>query len=1038
MNICEPFIRRPIATSLLMFAITLFGIVAYVALPVSELPTVDFPAVQVNAGLPGANPETMASAVATPLERQFSSIPGLDSVSSANSLGSTSMSLQFDLSRNIDAAAQDVQAAISQAARLLPPGMPNPPSVSKVNPADQPILFIGLTSATLPLSVITHYAETVVAPGIGMINGVATVNLRLEQKYAVRVQLDPGLLANNKIGINEVENALHNWNVNLPTGGLDGKQQNFTLMASGQLMDAPAYRSLIVAYRNGSPVRLEDLGNVLDDVEDNKGGGWVGDSKALVRSNVIFIQRQPGTNEIQVRDAVVQALAGIEAQLPPSLHLDVLADRSITVRGSFRDIQITLVLALTLVVLVIFVFLRNASATLIPSLALPFSIMGTLAVIYLLGFSLNNLSLMALILAVGFVVDDAIVMLENIMRHIERGEKPFQAALNGSKEIGFTIVSMTVSLAAVFIPVLFMGGILGRLFLEFGVTICAAVLISGVVSLTLTPMLASRFLLAHGEQKHGWFYRVTESFFDKLFHFYDRTLQVVLRHRAATMAFSAVILLATVFLFIKIPKGFIPDEDTGELYLNVEAAQGISTQKMLEYQTAIARVIMKDPNLRIFVMRVNANSNTGTFPAFFKPRSERKIDIVQIAQQLRSNLAFIPGMRVFTRIPPAITIGTQQGKSLYLFTLQSSNTEDLYREAQGFEQKLALLPDLQDVSSDLQIKKPELRVVIDRDKTAALKLNAQDVENALSDAYSARWVSTIYAPDSEYKVLLELKPEYQSDVNALSLLYLKSSDGNLVPLSTVTKVTQTVGSQTINHYGQLPAVSLSFNLRPGVALGVAVAQIQDLAAQTLPASITTTFQGAAKTFQSSQKNLLFLLILAILIIYIVLGILYESYVHPLTILSGLPSAGFGALLTLMLFRIDLNIYGFVGLIMLVGIVKKNAIMQIDFALEAERKEGKTPMEAIYQGCLIRFRPIMMTTMSALLGSLTIAFGYGQGGEARKPLGLTVVGGLLFSQLITLYLTPVVYTYLAAFQKRFQKRGDREKAAQQLDRPVVHA
>jgi HAE1 family hydrophobic/amphiphilic exporter-1 len=1038
MNICEPFIRRPIATTLLMLAIALFGVLAYVALPVNDLPNVDFPAIQVSAALPGADPETMSSAVATPLERQFASIPGLNEVNSANSFGSTQMNLQFDLNRDIDAAGQDVQAAINQAARLLPPGMPTPPSVRKINPSLQGIMSMDLRSSTLPLSVMTHYAETVVSPQLSMINGVASTGLTLDRKYAVRVQLDPGQLAINKIGINEVENALSNWNVHLPVGGLQGERQNLTLKMNGQLMEAAAYRSLIVAYRNGSPVRLEDLGKVLDDVEDNKTARWYGDSNELTNAIIMPIQRQPGANSIQVRDAVAKAIANVKAQIPPSLELSIVRDNTLTIRGSFQDIQVTLALALALVILVIFLFLRHASATLIPSLALPFSIIGTLAVIYLLDFSLNNLSLMALLLAVGFVVDDAIVMLENIMRHIEMGEEPFEAALNGSKEIGFTIVSMTLSLAAVFIPVLFMGGILGRLFREFGVTICAAVLISGIVSLTLTPMLASRLLRSRGEQKDGWFYRVTEGVFNSMVGLYDRTLQGVLRHRAATLAISAVILVATVFLFIKIPKGFVPDEDTNELTINVEGDQGTSFPKMEEHSRAIANVLRKDPNVRNFTISISSNSNTGWISLHLIPRAERKMDVGQIVQQYRSKLSFLPGMRVFTRIPPAITVGTQQGKALFLFTLQSSDTEELFREAPAFEQKMARLPAIQDISSDLQIRNPELRVSLDRDKAAALKLTAQDIENALSDAYSSRWVSTIYAADSEYKVLLELKPEYQADPSALSLLYIKSSDGHLVPLSTVTKLARNVGAQQINHYGQLPAVSLSFNLKPGVALGDAVAQIQDLAAKTLPPSITTTFQGSAKTFQSSQKNLLFLLILAILIIYIVLGILYESYIHPITILSGLPSAGFGALLTLMLFHIDLNIYSFVGLIMLVGIVKKNAIMQIDFALEAERKEGKSPLEAIYQGCLIRFRPIMMTTMAALLGALPIAYGYGQGGEARRPLGLTVVGGLLFSQLITLYLTPVVYTYLAAFQTRFQKHAAREKAAQESHRPPVPA
>jgi len=1041
LNICEPFIRRPIATSLLMLAIAVFGMVAYFALPVNDLPSVEFPAIQVSAQLPGADPDTMSSAVATPLERQLSTISGLDSISSTNSLGSTSISLQFDLNRNIDSAYEDVQAAIGQVTSLLPTGMPSPPSVSKVNPANEPIMRLGLTSTTLPLSAMTAYGETVIAPSMSMVNGVASLNLLTDKKYAVRIQLDPGLMASNNIGLNEVENALHNWNVNLPVGHLEGEQQNYTLKASGLLTNAKNFRPLIISYRNGSPVRLEDLATVLDDVENNEsellvGGGGAG---TLMHQVLLQVMRQPGSNTIRVRDGVVNALEKIKTQLPPSLDMKILGDRSQTIRGSFRDTQFTMLLTLALVVTVIFIFLRNASATLIPSLALPFSIIGTFAVIYLLGFSLNNLSLMALILAVGFVVDDAIVMLENIMRHIEMGEKPFEAALNGSQEIGFTIVSMTVSLAAVFIPVLFMGGILGRLFREFGVTICVSILISGVVSLSLTPMLASRFLRAHGEQKHGRFFKASESFFQKMLQIYDRSLKAVLRHRPAAMLVSLGILVATVFLFIHIPKGFMPDEDTNELNIATEAAQGVSTAKMRAYQLPISEFFAEDPNMRTFSAIISSNSNNGMYVLHLKPREERQMNVVQIAQYYRSKLsAMIPGLRIYTRIPPAVNLGTQTGNSAYLFTLLSANTDELYRQAQIFQQKVAGLPDLQDVSSNLQIKNPELHIETDRDKAAALKLTVQDVQNALSDAFSSRQIGTINAPDNQYKVLLEVKRDFQRDPNALSSLYLKSADGHLVPMSTVTKVSNAVGAQKINHVGQLPAVNISFNLKPGVSLSQGVAELEDLAKRELSDSITTSFQGAAKTFQDSQQNLLLLLFMAVLVIYIVLGILYESYLHPLTILAGLPSAGFGALLTLWLFHMDLNIYAFVGLIMLVGIVQKNAIMQIDFALEAERGKGYRPSEAIYQGCLVRFRPIMMTTMAALLGSLPLAFGYGQGGEARKPLGLTVVGGLLFSQLITLYLTPVVYTYLAGLQTRFQKHEEKVEEPEPSDRPVVSA
>ncbi len=1033
MNFSETFIRRPIATSLMMAAIALFGLVAYRSLPVSDLPNVDFPTLLVTASLPGASPETMASAVATPLENMFSNIAGLDSMTSINSLGSTQVTLEFVLSKSLDGAAVDVQAAITQAARLLPQGMPTPPTFTKVNPADQPILYLAITSKTLPLWTLDEYAETRIAQRISMVSGVAQVQVLGAQKYAVHTQVDPHLLASRQIGINEVESALRGWNVNLPTGTIIGPQRAFTLQATGQLMTAAQYRPLIVAYRKGSPVRLEELGDVIDSVEDDKTASWFYTPEETQRSIILGIQRQPGTNTIEVTNAVKDLLPRFRAEIPLSVHMDILYDRSETIRESYKDVQFTMLMTLGLVVMVIFLFLRNVSATVIPSLALPFSIIGTFAVMYLLHYSLDNLSMMALILSIGFVVDDAIVMLENIFRHMEMGEKPLYAALTGSKEIGFTIVSMTLSLAAVFIPVLFMGGILGRLFREFSVTICVAILISGLVSVTLTPMLCSRFLHSAEAQKRSWFYRITERFFEGMLRAYDRTLQIVLRHRAITMGASMLVLAATLVMFVKIPKGFIPDQDTDQIYAVTESAQGTSYSQMVKYQQAVADVFRRHKDVLALMSTVGGTSastlggpNYGEIVVHLKPRSERKELVNDIIEDLRPKLAGFPGMRVYLQNPPTIRIGGQVTKSLYQFSMQSPDKQELYTDAARLEKEVEKLPEVQDVTSDLAILSPQVNVTIDRDKAAALQVNADAIENAFYDAYGPRWVSTIYAAINEYKVLLELKPMYQLDPHALSLLYFKSANGPLIPLDTLAKVHQDIGPQTINHYGQLPAVTVSFNLKPGASLGSVVSKIQDLAGKTLPNTISTNFQGAAKAFQTSLGNLWVLLIVAIMVVYIVLGILYESYIHPITILSGLPSAGFGALVTLYLFRMDLNIYAFVGLIMLIGIVEKNAIMQIDFALEAERHQGLSPMKAIYEGCLIRFRPIMMTTMAALLGAVPIALGYGAGGEARQPLGLVVVGGLLFSQLVTLYLTPVFYIYMSALLEKIQRRKKRVK------------
>jgi HAE1 family hydrophobic/amphiphilic exporter-1 len=1030
-NVAELFIRRPVMTTLIMVAIVLFGVVAYQALPVSDLPNVDFPTLLVQASLPGASPETMASAVATPLERQFSTISGLDSMNSTNGLGVTQITLQFNLDRDIDAAAQDVQAAITKAQRQLPQDMPAPPSYQKVNPADQPVLYLSLSSPTLRLSTINEYAHSFIAPRISMISGVAQVQLFGSQKYAVRAQLNPEALAARSIGIDEVANAVKQANVNLPTGTLSGTHQAYTVQANGQLTEAAVYRPVIVAYRNGQPVRLEELGRVIDSVENDKVASWFNETRAIV----LAVQRQPGTNTVEVVNAIMKILPTFRAQLPASISIDILYDRSVSIRESVRDIKFTLFLAICLVILVIFLFLRNLSATIIPSLALPVSIIGTFSVMYWLGYSLDNLSLMALILSVGFVVDDAIVMLENIVRHMEKGEGVLQAALSGSKEVGFTIVSMTLSLVAVFLPVLFMGGILGRLLHEFAVTISVAILVSGVVSLSLTPLLCSRFLRPHGQEKHGRLYAASEQVFQWMLDFYGWSLRGVLRYRRATMIVSLIVLIATGYLFVKIPKGFLPSEDTGSVFGFTEAAQGISFDGMTRHQQALVQAIHKEPYVQSIFSSIGAGGsfvavNSGRVFVRLKPRSERR-HVDEIIQEMRKKAAPVPGIMLFLQNLPPIRIGGQLTKSVYQFTLQDPDTEELYRYTPVLEAKMKELPGFQDVTSDLQIKNPQVNVEIDRDKASTLGVTAQQIEDALYTSYGSRQISTIYAPNNQYMVIMELLPEYQLDPAALSLLYVRSSKGQLVPLNTVAKISRNLGPLTVNHLGQLPSVTISFNLKPGYSLGDAVAAVEKLTHSTLPPTVSTSFQGTAQAFQSSMRNLWILLIMAILVIYLVLGILYESFLHPLTILSGLPAAGFGALLTLMLFRMDLNLYAFVGVIMLVGLVKKNGIMMIDFALDAQRKEGKSPRDAIYEGSMVRFRPIMMTTMSALVGTLPIALGFGAGAESRQPLGLAVVGGLLFSQLLTLYITPVFYTYMESIRFRAARRKQARQLAPQV-------
>ncbi|HEY4940556.1 MAG TPA: efflux RND transporter permease subunit [Rhizomicrobium sp.] len=1019
MNISEPFIQRPVMTTLLMAALVIFGLFGYATLPVSELPNVDSPTIVVSASLPGADPETMASAVATPLESQFTTIAGVDSMTSSSTQGSTNITINFKLDRNIDGAAQDVQSAIAAAARKLPPNMPNPPTMRKVNPADTPIIFMALQSDTLPLSKVDEYAETLLARQLSTLDGVAQVNVYGAQKFAVRIQADPAALASRQIGIDQLAAATGASNVNVATGTLNGPTRASVIHTAGQLMNAAAFQNQVVVFQNGAPVRFKDVARVIDSVENNRAASWFKGKRAIV----LAVQRQPGSNTIELVDSINKILPTFLLQLPASVRMTTIYDRSQTIRSSVSDVQMTLLIAAILVVGVIFVFLRRVSATFIPSLALPIAVIATFAGMALFGYNLDNLSLMSLTLSVGFVVDDAIVMLENIIRHIEEGDTPMAAALKGSREIGFTILSMTVSLAAVFIPIVFMGGIIGRLLHEFAVVIILAITFSGLVSITLTPMLCSRMLKAEEGQAHNAFYRWSERTFDNVQGFYERTLRWSLEHRPVILGMFFLSLVAAVGLFMVLPQDFLPNDDTNLVRGATEAANGTSFDQMVRLQQQAADIINADPNVAGVMSAVGAGgTTTGTNSGFLvihlKEHGDRALGIDRVIPELGRKLSQIPGINVFLQNPPVFRIGGQNTKLPYQYTLQDLDLNELQDTSVRLAAVMANDPTFAGVTSDLNLSTPAVNVAIDRDRAASLGVTPQQIETALGSAYGGQQVSSIYAASDQYQVILELLPEYQQDQAALSRLYVTGANGTLVPLNAVTHVGAGTMPLSINHLGQIPSVTISFDVAPGKALSDAVSAINRLSQQVgMPATVQTSFQGTAQAFQSSTQNMGLLLLIAVITVYIILGILYESFIHPLTILSGLPSAAVGALLVLLIFGVPLSLYAFVGMMMLIGIVKKNAIMMIDFALHRQRDEGATPAVAIFDAAMIRFRPIMMTTMAAMMGTMPIAIGLGSGSDARRPLGLCVAGGLLLSQLLTLYITPVLYIYLDRIEQR---------------------